>query len=108
MIKVAVTGEMGSGKSYCAKIFEQLGVPVFYTDDVARLLINQDKELKQEVQREFGNIYVNGKVDPKLLREKKAIQNLFIVEDESFEVDLDINFTSAFQIIAQTKNWLNE
>lgn len=69
MIKVGLTGPMGSGKSYCAKIFEQLGVPVFYTDDVARLLINQDKELKQEVQREFGNIYVNGKVDPKLLRE---------------------------------------
>lgn len=68
MIKLAVTGEMGSGKSYCSKIFESLGVPVFYTDDVARILLNQDKKLKKEIQREFGHIYVNGKVNPKLLR----------------------------------------
>jgi dephospho-CoA kinase len=59
---------MGSGKSYCSKIFESLGVPVFYTDDVARILLNQDKKLKKEIQREFGHIYVNGKVNPKLLR----------------------------------------
>jgi dephospho-CoA kinase len=69
MIKVAITGEMGSGKSYCSKIFESLGVPVFYTDDVARLLINQDKKLKKEIQKEFGHIYIDGKVEPKLLRE---------------------------------------
>jgi dephospho-CoA kinase len=68
MIKVAITGPMGSGKSYCSKIFESLGVPVFYTDDVARILLNQDKKLKKEIQREFGHIYVNGKVNPKLLR----------------------------------------
>ena len=68
MIKVGLTGSMGSGKSYCAKIFESLGVPVFYTDDVARILLNQDKKLKKEIQREFGHIYVNGKVNPKLLR----------------------------------------
>ena len=52
----------------CSKIFESLGVPVFYTDDVARILLNQDKKLKKEIQREFGHIYVNGKVNPKLLR----------------------------------------
>lgn len=69
MIKVGLTGPMGSGKSYCAKIFESLGVPVFYTDDVARLLINQDKKLKKEIQKEFGHIYIDGKVEPKLLRE---------------------------------------
>jgi dephospho-CoA kinase len=49
-------------------LFESLGVPVFYTDDVARILLNQDKKLKKEIQREFGHIYVNGKVNPKLLR----------------------------------------
>jgi dephospho-CoA kinase len=69
MIKLAITGEMGSGKSYCSKIFESLGVPVFYTDDVARMLLNQDSKLKKEITREFGHIYVDGKVEPKLLRE---------------------------------------
>jgi dephospho-CoA kinase len=69
MIKVAVTGPMGSGKSYCSKIFESLGVHVFYTDDVVRLLLNQDKKLKREIQKEFGHIYVDGKVEPKILRE---------------------------------------
>jgi len=35
MIKIGITGEMGSGKSFCSRLFGQLGVPVFYSDDIA-------------------------------------------------------------------------
>lgn len=57
MKKLGITGEMGSGKSYCSKIFEQYGVPVFYTDDVARDIINTNDELKKEIIKEFGDVY---------------------------------------------------
>lgn len=57
MVKLGITGEMGSGKSYCAKQFEQLGVPVFYTDDSAKRIVNSNLKLKKEITEEFGNVY---------------------------------------------------
>ena len=70
MIKICITGEMGSGKSFCSKIFEQLGIPVFYTDDVSRVIVNTNQELKKEICKEFGNLYdEDGMIIPKLLRD---------------------------------------
>lgn len=69
MIRIGITGEMGSGKSYCSKVFEQLGVPVFYSDDVARTIINTNLDLKKEICKEFGNVYdEDGMVIPNLIR----------------------------------------
>jgi len=70
MIRACITGEMGSGKSYCSKVFEQLGVPVFYTDDISRIIINTNYNLKKEISKEFGNIYdEDGLIISKLLRD---------------------------------------
>lgn len=70
MIKIGITGPMGSGKSYCGKIFGQLGVPIFYSDDVSRKIVNTNQNLKKEISIEFGNIYdEDGIVIPKLLRD---------------------------------------
>jgi len=69
MIKLGLTGEMGAGKSYCAKKFEQLGIPVFYSDDVARLIVNTNLNLKKEICKEFGNVYdEDGMMIPQLIR----------------------------------------
>jgi len=69
MIKIGITGEMGSGKSFCSKIFEQMGIPVFYSDDVARTIINTNSELKEEIKKEFGQVYDSGGVMiPSLIR----------------------------------------
>lgn len=70
MIKIGITGEMGSGKTYCSKIFGQLGIPIFYSDDVSRKIVNTNQNLKKEISKEFGNIYdEDGIVIPKLLRD---------------------------------------
>ena len=69
MIKVGITGEMGSGKSFCSKIFEEMGVPVFYSDDVARTIINTNLSLREEICKEFGNVYnEDGMMIPSLIR----------------------------------------
>lgn len=69
MIKLGLTGEMGSGKSYCAKIFADMGVPIFYSDIVARDIMNNNSELKKEITKEFGSVYdENGKSIPHALR----------------------------------------
>jgi dephospho-CoA kinase len=70
MIKIGITGPMGSGKSYCGKIFGQLGVPIFYSDDVSRKIVNTNQNLKKEISIEFGNLYdEDGIIIPKLLRD---------------------------------------
>ncbi len=55
MLRVGLTGGIGSGKSTVAKIFEVLGIPVYYADDAARRLMNTDEELKKSIISEFGN-----------------------------------------------------
>ncbi len=57
MIRVGITGEMGSGKSFCSKLFGQLGIPVFNSDDVARTIVNSNLSLKEEIKKEFGEVY---------------------------------------------------
>lgn len=54
MIKVGLTGGIGSGKSTVAKIFEVLGIPVYYADDAARQIMNSDKQLKAALIKNFG------------------------------------------------------
>ena len=54
MLKVGLTGGIGSGKSTVAKIFEVLGIPVYYADDAAKQLMNEDEELRAAIIKHFG------------------------------------------------------
>ena len=42
MLKIGLTGGLGSGKTTVSKIFASLGVPVFYADDIAKKIMNED------------------------------------------------------------------
>lgn len=64
MIKVGLTGGIGSGKSTVAKVFELLGIPVYYADDAAKRLMNEDADLKASLQQLFGEAtYIDGKLN---------------------------------------------
>lgn len=66
-MKIALTGNIGSGKSTVAKEFENLGVPVFYADDEAKKLY-QDPEVIDKIVELFGNeILKDGKINFKKL-----------------------------------------
>lgn len=68
MLKVGLTGGIGSGKTTVAKIFEVLGIPVYYADEAARNLMNNDPGLKKELIRHFGpEIYRGNELDRKYL-----------------------------------------
>ena len=68
IIKVGITGGIGSGKSTVAKVFEVLGIPVYYADDAAKRLMNEDENLIAQIKKEFGDeAYVNGKLNRKYL-----------------------------------------
>ncbi|HEU4552909.1 MAG TPA: dephospho-CoA kinase [Chitinophaga sp.] len=69
MLKIGITGGIGSGKSTVAKIFELLGIPVYYADAAAKDIMNRDPELKAQVQQHFGaDMYdSSGQLDRKRL-----------------------------------------
>ena len=69
MLKIGITGGIGSGKSTISKIFELLGIPVYYADDRAKDIMVRDAELIAQIKTHFGNdIYdPNGALNRKLL-----------------------------------------
>ena len=61
MLKVGLTGGIGSGKSTVAAIFETLGVPDYYADKDAKRLMIEDDSLIQSIKKLLGEeSYING------------------------------------------------
>ena len=54
MLKIGLTGGIGSGKSTVAQIFEVLGIPVYYADIEAKRLMNEHPELRAAIIKVFG------------------------------------------------------
>src|SRR5258705_11334703 len=54
MLKIGLTGGIGSGKTIVSRIFSVLGIPVFYADDAAKTIMNEDADLKQNIISLFG------------------------------------------------------
>jgi dephospho-CoA kinase len=54
MIKVGITGGIGSGKSTVCKVFSAIGIPVFEADQEAKQLMNADPELRRQLIALFG------------------------------------------------------
>lgn len=55
MLKIGITGSIGSGKSIVCKIFEQLGVPIYNADERAKILMISNAEIIAKVKLLFGN-----------------------------------------------------
>ncbi|WP_448698455.1 dephospho-CoA kinase [Mucilaginibacter sp. AW1-3] len=54
MLKIGITGGIGSGKSTISKVFEVLGIPVFYADDAAKQVMTTDPILIDALKQTFG------------------------------------------------------
>lgn len=54
ILKVGITGGIGSGKSIICRVFASLGVPIYDADSRARWIMNNHPILKKEVMAEFG------------------------------------------------------
>jgi dephospho-CoA kinase len=55
MLKVGLTGGIGSGKTLVCSVLEILGVSVYYADLEARRLMNSDPGLVLQISGLFGN-----------------------------------------------------
>jgi dephospho-CoA kinase len=70
MLKVGLTGGIGSGKTLIGEIFMRLGIPVFNADKESKKIVNSDPEVIEALKKEFGNkLYSSLGVNKKLLAE---------------------------------------
>lgn len=67
MIKIALTGSIGMGKSTVAKMFEQAGVPLFDADAVVRRLQGPSGELLERISEHFPGTVRCGTLDRQAL-----------------------------------------
>lgn len=72
MLRVGLTGGIGSGKSTAASLFALRGVPVIDTDEIARSLTEMSGRIFHEIIQIFGNAILdeNGRLDRNKLRER--------------------------------------
>ena len=83
MLKVGITGGIGSGKTTVCKLFEILGIPVYYADDEAKKILNSNNKVKESVLKIFGSsvLDTDGIIDRKKLaalvfNKKEALEKL--------------------------------
>ncbi len=54
MLQIGITGGIGSGKTTVCRIFETLGIPVYYADDRAKAIMVEDPQLVKKIIKIFG------------------------------------------------------
>jgi dephospho-CoA kinase len=78
MLKIGITGNIGSGKTTVSKMFEILGIPVFYADTAAKNIMTTDEILIADIKRTFGDAayLADGSLD------RKYIANIVFTDDK--------------------------
>lgn len=107
MLKVGLTGGIGSGKTSVSDRFENLGVPVIDTDLIAHQLVNNNPEVLQEIVNIFGQdvLSLNGR-----LNRKKLAQIIFNVKENKQQLEnilhpkIQVDVTSQLQDLTLKKN----
>ncbi len=77
MIRVGLTGNIGSGKSLVCKVFEELGVPVYYADERAKIILDSPEVQQRLVKRYGADIMEAGHI-----RRKKLASIVFQSKEE--------------------------
>lgn len=71
MIKIGITGGIGSGKSVVASLFQLLGIPVYIADEESKRLTNQSAIIRQQLIAHYGEaIYTAEGLNKPLLAAK--------------------------------------
>lgn len=98
MKKVAVTGGIGAGKTTVSNLFEKIGIPVFNSDEIAKELMHNDKQLKSDIIKAFGDeSYINNELN-------RAYLSDIVFNDETL---LDkINSIVHPQVAKEFNQWL--
>jgi len=70
MLKIGLTGGIGSGKSEVSKFFHKWGAFILDADKEAKIIIDKNEKAQQEIIKEFGSDVIN--IDNKIDNQKLA------------------------------------
>lgn len=101
MLKIGLTGGIGSGKTTVAKVLEVLGVPVYYADEAAKELMHSNELLKQQLILHFGKetYFEDGQLN------RKHLSSIVFNNKEKLEL---LNNLVHPATIADAKEWFNK
>ncbi|MFM7839084.1 MAG: dephospho-CoA kinase [Chitinophagaceae bacterium] len=99
MLRIGLTGGIGSGKSTVARMFEVLDIPVYNADQQAKELMEKDPQLKTALLEHFGQeVFQNGHLNRKYLADR-VFQN-------PEQLDL-LNSLVHPVTLADARNWMD-
>jgi dephospho-CoA kinase len=82
MMRIGITGNMGSGKSTIAKVFSCLGIPVYDADSQAKRLMVESAHLKNAIISLFGSeaYLADGTLNKKYIAQQAFNNNLLLAQ----------------------------
>jgi dephospho-CoA kinase len=99
MLKVGITGGIGSGKSTVCQVFETLGIPVLYADNIAKALMMSDPKLRQNIIKLLGeDAYQNNQLN------RTFISNIVFKDKQKLA---QLNAIIHPVVIAYGEDWMN-
>ena len=101
MLKIGLTGGIGSGKTTVAKVLEVLGIPVYYADEAAKELMHTNELLRQQLILHFGNnsYFEDGQLN------RKHLSSIVFNNKEKLEL---LNSLVHPATIADAKEWFSK
>ena len=100
MLKIGLTGGIGSGKSIVAKIFSVLGIPIYSADDASKRLMVEDEELKSAITHHLGSAaYTDG------ILNRHFLANLVFNDSEKLSL---LNSLGHPATIADATGWMQK
>lgn len=95
MMRVGLTGNIGSGKTTVCRLFEFLDVPVYYADEKGKLVL-ESAEVKSEIAERFGTEYIGedarpdkGKLAELVFNDKKKLHELNAIIHPKVQMDFE-------------------
>jgi len=103
---IGLTGGIGSGKTSVAKLLEQKGFPVYYSDDQAKNIVNIDFELKNKIISLLGEeAYLDGTYNRKFVADK-VFNDAELLDQLNHVIHPAVRFDFEKWVAAQTSEFV--
>ena len=100
MLKVGITGNIGSGKTMVCELFKAYGIPVYNADIEAKKIIDTDEPIIAAIKAHFGEkAYINNHLN------KSYISNIVFADLHQLHI---LNAITHPVIIQHALKWMNQ